>query len=131
MVPWTLLWLTTWMTGRFALLLRPMLPALLLAVLAVGCGDDDGGGSDAAAVDAAAADAAGGSDGGGAADAGGDGDGGAVGFCPVTGYQPCGGDLVGAWAMVANCPESPDDIPCESPFDGEPLCTAPGNSVSC
>jgi hypothetical protein len=51
--------------------------------------------------------------------------------CPVTGYEACGGELEGTWYFAASCPENATDIPCESPFDNEPVCTSAGNTVTC
>jgi hypothetical protein len=51
--------------------------------------------------------------------------------CPVEGYAACGGDLSGTWVFAGLCPESPDAVPCESPFSDEPACTADGNTAAC
>jgi hypothetical protein len=51
--------------------------------------------------------------------------------CPVEGYAACGGALSGTWRFAGLCPESPDAVPCESPFSDEPACTAAGNTTSC
>ena len=51
--------------------------------------------------------------------------------CPVEAYAPCGGDLSGTWVFAGLCPESPDKVPCESPFSDNAACTADGNTVAC
>jgi hypothetical protein len=55
------------------------------------------------------------------------------GICPVTGYEPCGGDLLGTWKFLAMCPDDPDaanDL-CETPLDTLPQCIGGGNQALC
>ncbi len=51
------------------------------------------------------------------------GDGGAA-LCPVTGYAPCGGDLLGVWTFVSLCPENQAkaDALLEHPYDNLAEC---------
>jgi hypothetical protein len=53
--------------------------------------------------------------------------------CPVTGYSPCGGSLLGAWSFLDLCPEDPEAAAalCESPFDDRPECVGSGNLSIC
>lgn len=57
----------------------------------------------------------------------------AAGYCPVVGYAPCGGDLIGTWAFRALCPEDPEAAAalCEHPFDDRVECTGAGNEARC
>jgi hypothetical protein len=53
------------------------------------------------------------------------------GVCPVENHAPCGGELSGTWSFAGLCPETPDAVPCESPFDSESACAGAGNEVAC
>ena len=54
-------------------------------------------------------------------------------WCPVVGYEACGGDLVGTWAFRSLCPEDPDAAAalCEQPYDDRAVCTGVGNEATC
>jgi len=54
-------------------------------------------------------------------------------FCPVVGYEPCGGELVGTWAFRAVCPDDPVAAAavCKHPFDDQQVCTGAGNEALC
>ena len=47
-----------------------------------------------------------------------------VALCPVTGYAPCGGDLLGVWTFVSLCPEdqAKADALFEHPYDNLAEC---------
>ncbi len=109
---------------------------VLLACLAPACGSNSQGRSPADA--ASAADGGQERDAGQAHDAGQASDSGSAGdaashaeVCPVERYTACGGELSGTFLFAGLCPEKPEDVPCESPFDGEPACTGGSNAVSC
>lgn len=102
---------------------------LALMVTTVGCSDSTDSPNPDATADATIA-----SDTTPAADLAGDGtdgssdtgqqDGSLTTACPVKGYQPCGGDLKGAWTFVSLCPndqKAADDL-LEHPFDNLAAC---------
>jgi hypothetical protein len=111
---------------------------IMCSIICGACGDDDRSSLDAAAVsdvtvtaDAAVGDATAGDMAAGDATAG-DAQGSEE-YCPVVGYTPCGGDLIGTWVMLALCPEDPVAAAalCEHPYDNQSICTGPGNEAVC
>lgn len=54
-------------------------------------------------------------------------------WCPVVGYEACGGDLTGTWAFRSLCPEDAAAAAalCEHPYDDQAVCTGPGNEARC
>jgi len=103
----------------------PLVAALILALVAVACGDSSTPPVDTGAADSAfdASDTS--------VDAADTGGGGA--YCPVVGYSQCGGDLVGTWAFRALCPEDPAAAAalCEHPYDDRAVCMGVGNEAVC
>lgn len=55
------------------------------------------------------------------------------GYCPVVGYSPCGGDLVGTWEFRSLCPEDAAAAAalCEHPYGDRAACTGAGNEAVC
>jgi len=53
--------------------------------------------------------------------------------CPLAGFAPCGGELLGVWSFVKLCPEDPAAAAalCEHPYDNLSACKKPGGTVAC
>jgi len=54
-------------------------------------------------------------------------------YCPVVGYEACGGDVVGRWEIRSLCPDDAEAAAalCESPYDDREVCVGNGNTTQC